>query len=33
MGNLGQLPPAVAAWSPDVLFAVGGVYALLRVRT
>jgi LPS export ABC transporter permease LptF/LPS export ABC transporter permease LptG len=33
MGNLGQLPPAVAAWSPDILFAVGGVYALLRVRT
>ncbi|HEV2425683.1 MAG TPA: LPS export ABC transporter permease LptF [Terriglobia bacterium] len=33
MGNLGQLPPAVAAWSPDVLFAVGGLYALLRVRT
>lgn len=33
MGNLGQLPAAVAAWSPDVLFAVGGVYALLRVRT
>jgi LPS export ABC transporter permease LptF/LPS export ABC transporter permease LptG len=33
MGNLGQLPPAIAAWSPDVLFAVGGVYALLRVRT
>lgn len=33
MGNLGQLPPAVAAWSPDVLFAVGGVYGLLRVRT
>ncbi len=33
MGNLGQLPPAVAAWSPDLLFALGGVYALLRVRT
>jgi LPS export ABC transporter permease LptF/LPS export ABC transporter permease LptG len=33
MGNLGQLPPAVAAWSPDVLFGAGGVYLLLRLRT
>ncbi len=33
MGNLNQLPPAVAAWSPDVLFSLGGGYLLLRVRT
>ena len=33
MGNLGQLPAAAAAWSPDVLFGLGGVYLLLRVRT
>lgn len=33
MGNLGQLPPAIAAWSPDALFALGGVYFLMRVRT
>jgi len=33
MGNLSQLPPVVAAWSPDVLFGLGGVYLLLRVRT
>jgi lipopolysaccharide export LptBFGC system permease protein LptF len=33
MGNLSQLPPAVAAWSPDVLFGLAGVYLLLRVRT
>ncbi len=33
MGNLGQLPPVVAAWSPDVLFALGGAYLLARVRT
>jgi LPS export ABC transporter permease LptF/LPS export ABC transporter permease LptG len=33
MGNLGQLPPAVAAWSPDVLFGLGGIYLFLRVRT
>ncbi|MGH9469514.1 MAG: LptF/LptG family permease, partial [Terriglobia bacterium] len=33
MGNLSQLPPAVAAWSPDILFTIGGAYLLLRVRT
>jgi LPS export ABC transporter permease LptG len=33
MGNLSQLPPVVAAWSPDILFGLGGVYLLLRVRT
>jgi LPS export ABC transporter permease LptF/LPS export ABC transporter permease LptG len=33
MGNLSQLPPIVAAWSPDVLFGLGGMYLLLRVRT
>jgi LPS export ABC transporter permease LptF/LPS export ABC transporter permease LptG len=33
MGNLHELPPLVAAWSPDVLFGLGGVYLLLRVRT
>lgn len=33
MGNLNQLPPPVAAWCPDILFAVGGAYLLLRVRT
>ncbi len=33
MGNLNQLPPAVAAWSPDILFGIGGAYLLLRVRT
>ncbi|MFB3924022.1 MAG: LPS export ABC transporter permease LptF [Terriglobia bacterium] len=33
MGNLSQLPPVVAAWSPDVLFGLVGVYLLLRVRT
>ncbi|MGA2631858.1 MAG: LPS export ABC transporter permease LptF [Terriglobia bacterium] len=33
MGNLNQLPPIVAAWSPDLLFGLGGVYLLLRVRT
>ena len=33
MGNLSQLPPAVAAWAPDVLFGLAGVFLLLRVRT
>jgi LPS export ABC transporter permease LptF/LPS export ABC transporter permease LptG len=33
MGNLHQLPPSVAAWSPDILFGLGGAYLLLRVRT
>jgi lipopolysaccharide export system permease protein len=33
MGNLSQLPPSVAAWSPDVLFGLGGIYLFLRVRT
>ncbi len=33
MGNLSQLPPVIAAWSPDILFGLGGVYLLMRVRT
>ena len=33
MGNLHQLPPVVAAWSPDVFFGLGGVYLLLRIPT
>jgi LPS export ABC transporter permease LptG len=33
MGNLSQLPPLVAAWSPDVLFGLAGTYLLLRLRT
>ncbi len=33
MGNLSQLPPAVAAWSPDLVFALIGGYLILRVPT
>ena len=33
MGNLSQLPPALAAWSPDILFAMAGGYLLLKVPT
>jgi LPS export ABC transporter permease LptF/LPS export ABC transporter permease LptG len=33
LGNLSQLPPMIAAWSPDLLFGLCGTYMLLRVRT
>lgn len=33
LGNLNQLPPAVAAWTPDAMFLGLGVYLLLRVPT
>jgi LPS export ABC transporter permease LptG/LPS export ABC transporter permease LptF len=33
IGDVGQLPPAVAAWSPDVLFGLVGLYLLLRMRS
>jgi lipopolysaccharide export LptBFGC system permease protein LptF len=33
MGNLSQLPPALAAWSPDVIFALLGAYLILKVPT
>jgi LPS export ABC transporter permease LptF/LPS export ABC transporter permease LptG len=33
MGNANQLPPILAAWSPDVLFALAGGYMLLKVPT
>ena len=33
IGNLGQLPPRVAAWSPDVIFGLAGLYFLARMRT
>jgi len=33
MGNLSQLPPALAAWSPDLIFAMLGAYLILRVPT
>jgi LPS export ABC transporter permease LptF/LPS export ABC transporter permease LptG len=33
MGNLSQLPPAMAAWSPDILFGLVGTYLLLRIKT
>ncbi len=33
MGNLSQLPPAVAAWSPDLVFGLLGGYLILRMPT
>jgi LPS export ABC transporter permease LptG len=33
IGNLNELPPAVAAWSPDVIFSLAGLYFLARMRT
>jgi len=33
LGNVGTLPAALAAWSPDILFALGGGYLILKVPT
>jgi lipopolysaccharide export LptBFGC system permease protein LptF len=33
MGNVNTLPPGLAAWSPDLLFAIAGSYLLLRTPT
>lgn len=33
MGNVNALPPMLAAWSPDLLFAMAGGYLLLRSQT
>ncbi|MEP6995281.1 MAG: LPS export ABC transporter permease LptG [Acidobacteriota bacterium] len=33
LGDVGALPPALAAWSPNVLFGLAAVYFLLRMRT
>jgi LPS export ABC transporter permease LptG len=32
-GGAGQLPPTMAAWSPDVVFALSGLYMVLRLRS
>ena len=32
LGNQGFLPPAVAAWAPNVLFAAGGLFILWRLE-
>lgn len=33
VGDVGQLDPVVAAWAPDAVFALAGMYFLLRMRS
>jgi LPS export ABC transporter permease LptF/LPS export ABC transporter permease LptG len=33
MGDVSQLPPALAAWSPDLIFALVGTYLVLKIPT
>ncbi len=33
MGDLSQLPPALAAWSPDLIFTLVGAYLVLKIPT
>jgi len=33
MGNVAQLPPVLAAWAPDGVFSLAGLYLLLRMRS
>jgi len=33
IGNVNHLPPAVAAWAPDALFSLAGMYLLLRMKS
>ena len=33
VGDLNQLSPGVAAWSPDVIFSLVGLYFMARMRT
>ena len=33
VGNLNQLPPTLAAWAPDAVFALCGLYLLARMKT
>jgi len=33
VGNLAQLPPPLAAWSPDALFTMAGMYLFTRMRS
>src|SRR5258708_18219972 len=33
MGNISQLPPVLAAWSPDVIFAFVGAHLILKRPT
>jgi lipopolysaccharide export LptBFGC system permease protein LptF len=33
MGNANQLPAALAAWAPDIIFGMAGGYLVLKVPT
>jgi LPS export ABC transporter permease LptG/LPS export ABC transporter permease LptF len=33
IGNVNSLSPAVAAWAPDALFSLAGIYLILRMRS
>jgi lipopolysaccharide export LptBFGC system permease protein LptF len=33
MGDLNQLPAVMAAWSPDVIFSLFGLYFMARMKT
>ena len=33
VGNANQLPPMVAAWSPDAAFSLTGLYLMMRLRS
>jgi LPS export ABC transporter permease LptG/LPS export ABC transporter permease LptF len=33
LGDVNQLPPMLAAWSPDAVFSLAGLYLLLRLRS
>jgi lipopolysaccharide export LptBFGC system permease protein LptF len=33
LGSGGVLPPALAAWAPNMLFTAGAAYMILTVRT
>ncbi|MCI0362652.1 MAG: LptF/LptG family permease, partial [Phycisphaerales bacterium] len=33
IGNVGHLPPALAAWSPNALFSLSGIYLMLKMRS
>ena len=33
IGDVNQLPAAIAAWSPDALFSLTGLYLLLRMKS
>jgi lipopolysaccharide export LptBFGC system permease protein LptF len=33
VGDLNQLPAAMAAWAPDVIFSLGGMYFMVRMKT